>query len=315
MSLSGLDRLLATAPSFERALEAAGESVDFAAAEPLRPALIAGLLRRRMQAGSRGAYLLIAATSREADAMRSAVASLVPEAITAEFPAWETLPHERLSPSAETVGRRAAALRLLREAGAAEADPTRPFVLVASVRAALQPVSPHAANAEPVVLRAGSDSEGLERIAAKLVETAYTRVDMVTRRGEFAVRGGILDVFPPTADQAVRVDFFGDEVDQIRRFAVSDQRSAGDPLPMIELWPARELLLTDDVRERAAALLPRFPARPGTRPSATLPPSTIRWPPSSMPAQSCATTRPSTVSGLRSPLNGKQPSSVSWDGT
>ena len=260
MSLSGLDRLLATAPSFERALEAAGESVDFAAAEPLRPALIAGLLRRRMQAGSRGAYLLIAATSREADAMRSAVASLVPEAITAEFPAWETLPHERLSPSAETVGRRAAALRLLREAGAAEADPTRPFVLVASVRAALQPVSPHAANAEPVVLRAGSDSEGLERIAAKLVETAYTRVDMVTRRGEFAVRGGILDVFPPTADQAVRVDFFGDEVDQIRRFAVSDQRSAGDPLPMIELWPARELLLTDDVRERAAALLPRFPA-------------------------------------------------------
>ncbi len=260
MSLSGLDRLLATAPSFERALAAAGESVDFAAAEPLRPALVAGLLRRRMHEGSRGAYLLIAATSREADALRSAVASLVPEAITAEFPAWETLPHERLSPSAETVGRRAAALRLLREAGAADADPTRPLVLVASVRAALQPVSPHAANAEPVVLRAGSDSDGLERIATKLVETAYTRVDMVTRRGEFAVRGGILDVFPPTAEQAVRVDFFGDEVDQIRRFAVSDQRSAGDPLPMIELWPARELLLTDDVRERAQALLPRFPA-------------------------------------------------------
>ncbi|MFC6236227.1 transcription-repair coupling factor, partial [Leucobacter soli] len=109
-------------------------------------------------------------------------------------------------------------------------------------------------------LRAGADSEGLEAAARRLVELAYTRVDMVTRRGEFAVRGGILDVFPPTADQAVRVDFFGDEVDQIRRFAVSDQRSAGDPLPEVELWPARELLLTDDVRERAAALLPRFPA-------------------------------------------------------
>ena len=260
MSLAGIDRLLSLAPSFERALDAANESVDFAVAEPLRPALVAGLIRRRIQAGSHGACLLIAATSREADALRSAVASLMPEAITAEFAAWETLPHERLSPSAETVGRRAAALRFLREAGAADADQTRPLVLVASVRAALQPVSPHAANAEPIVLRSGSDSDGLEHIAARLVETAYTRVDMVTRRGEFAVRGGILDVFPPTAEQAVRVDFFGDEVDQIRRFAVSDQRSAGDPLSMIELWPARELMLTEDVRERAQALLPRFPA-------------------------------------------------------
>ncbi len=260
MSLAGLERLLAASESFERALDAAEERADFAVAEALRPSLIAGLVRRRMQRGSRGTQLLIAATSREAEALRSAVASLIPEAVTVEFPAWETLPHERLSPSAETVGRRASALRRLRDATDAPAEAGRPLVLVASVRAALQPVSPHAAHAEPVVLTAGSQSSGLERIAARLVETAYTRVDMVTRRGEFAVRGGILDVFPPTAEQAVRVDFFGDEVDQIRRFAVSDQRSAGDPLPMIELWPARELLLTEDVRARAAALLPRFPA-------------------------------------------------------
>ena len=73
---------------------------------------------------------------------------------------------------------------------------------------------------------------------------------MVTRRGEFAVRGGILDVFTPTAEHAVRVDFFGDEVDQIRHFSVSDQRSAGEPIASLELWPARELLLTADVRER-----------------------------------------------------------------
>ena len=255
MSLAGLDRLFAGSESFERALDAAGESVDFAAAEPLRPALIAGLVRRRWEQGDRGALLLIAATSREADSLRAALASLMPEAVTAEFSAWETLPHERLSPSAETVGRRAAALRLLREH-----DGSRPLILVASVRAALQPVSPHAANAEPIVLDAGAECDGLPAIAARLVELAYTRVDMVTRRGEFAVRGGILDVFPPTAEQAVRVDFFGDEVDQIRRFAVSDQRSAGDPLPLVELWPARELLLTDEVRERALALLPRFPA-------------------------------------------------------
>ncbi|WP_442918949.1 transcription-repair coupling factor [Leucobacter sp. VD1] len=266
MTLRGIDRLLEASPSFARALEVADGAVasdaDFSIAEGLRAPLIAGLLRRRREAGDRGALLVIAATSREAEALRSALASLMPEAVTAEFPAWETLPHERLSPSAETVGRRAVALRLLREHTGAQ-----PLVMVASVRAALQPVSPHAAQAEPLVLRAGAvplgaDQAGgaLDGVARELVLRAYTRVDMVTRRGEFAVRGGILDVFPPTADQALRVDFFGDEVDQIRRFAVSDQRSAGDPLPELELWPARELLLTDDVRERAAELLPRFPA-------------------------------------------------------
>jgi transcription-repair coupling factor (superfamily II helicase) len=255
MSLAGLDSLLTSSDSFTRALEYAEASVEFATIDSMRPALLAGLVRRRREAGDTGALLIIAPTSREADALREAIASVLPEALTTELAAWETLPHERLSPSAETVGRRAAALRLLREH-----DGSKPLILVASVRAALQPVSPHAAFAEPVVLRAGETSEGLEAIAARLVELAYTRVDMVTRRGEFAVRGGILDVFPPTAEHAVRADFFGDEVDQIRRFAVSDQRSAGDPLAHIELWPARELLLTDEVRERAVELLPKLPA-------------------------------------------------------
>ncbi|GAB2556190.1 transcription-repair coupling factor [Leucobacter ruminantium] len=255
MSLQGIDRLLERSESFARALDASSLDTDYSVAEGLRPALIAGLIRRRRENGDRGALLVIAATSREADALRSALASLMPEAQTVEFPAWETLPHERLSPSAETVGRRAVALRMLREHTG-----DRPLVFVASVRAALQPVSPHAAEAEPLVLRAGAESEGLESIARELVARAYTRVDMVTRRGEFAVRGGILDVFPPEAPHAVRVDFFGDEVDQVRRFSVSDQRSAGDPLPEVELWPARELLLTDEVRKRAAELLPRFPA-------------------------------------------------------
>ncbi|MBK0418488.1 transcription-repair coupling factor [Leucobacter sp. CSA1] len=255
MSLAGIDLLLERSESFSRALDASGIDAEFAVPEGLRAPLIAGLIRRRREAGDTGALLVIAATSREADALRSALGSLVPDAVTTEFPAWETLPHERLSPSAETVGRRAEALRLLREH-----DGSVPLIVVASVRAALQPVSPHAVNARPILLRAGERSDGLDAVARGLVELAYTRVDMVTRRGEFAVRGGILDVFPPTAEQAVRVDFFGDEVDQIRRFAVSDQRSAGDPLPGLELWPARELLLTDEVRERAIDLLPRFPA-------------------------------------------------------
>ncbi|GAA1610956.1 transcription-repair coupling factor [Leucobacter chromiireducens] len=265
MSLRGIDGFLAESASFQRALEFSGMDAEFSVPEGLRAPLVAGLLRRQRAGGDRGALLLIAATSREADALRASLASLVPEASTVEFPAWETLPHERLSPSAETVGRRAIALRLIREHAAAvrAGEEVPPLIVVASVRAVLQPVSPHAADAEPLTLRAGSDSTGLDTVARELVLRAYTRVDMVTRRGEFAVRGGILDVFPPEAAQAVRVDFFGDEVDQIRRFAVSDQRSAGDPLAEVELWPARELLLTDEVRERATELLPKFPALAG----------------------------------------------------
>lgn len=236
MTLNGLDRLLEVSDSFADGLSRADRDTDFSVIDGVRASLIAGLLRRRRANGDRGVLLVLAATSREADALRGALQSLIPDAETREFAAWETLPHERLSPSVETVGRRAEVLRRIREH-----DGERPLIVVASVRAALQPVSPHAAAAEPVVLTAGEDSVGLETVSRRLVELAYTRVDMVTRRGEFAVRGGILDVFPPAAHQALRVDFFGDEIDQIRRFAVSDQRSAGEPVDTLELWPAREI--------------------------------------------------------------------------
>ncbi len=95
---------------------------------------------------------------------------------------------------------------------------------------------------------------------ARLVDLAYTRVDMVGKRGEFAVRGGILDVFPPTAEHPVRAEFWGDEVSEMRMFSVADQRS----IPEIEIAtliavPCRELLLTDDVRVRAAELAAEHP--------------------------------------------------------
>jgi transcription-repair coupling factor (superfamily II helicase) len=121
------------------------------------------------------------------------------------------------------------------------------------VRALLQPVVAGLGDLEPVRLQAG-DSADLSEVAEALANAAYARVDMVERRGEFAVRGGILDVFPPTEAHPLRVEFWGDEVEEIRSFAVADQRS----LEIAEqgLWapPCRELLLTEQVRERAAEL-------------------------------------------------------------
>ncbi|MFL6080186.1 MAG: transcription-repair coupling factor, partial [Ornithinibacter sp.] len=99
----------------------------------------------------------------------------------------------------------------------------------------------------------------LSAIAGRLVDLAYARVDMVTRRGEFAVRGGILDVFPPTEEHPVRIEFWGDTVEEVRWFAVADQRSL--EIAQHGLWapPCRELLLTDDVRRRARDLAPQLP--------------------------------------------------------
>lgn len=78
-------------------------------------------------------------------------------------------------------------------------------------------------------------------------------------RGEFAVRGGIIDVFPPTLPHPVRIEFFGDEIDTIREFHASDQRTYGGNVPVVWATPCRELQLTDKVRKRAKSLIGSIP--------------------------------------------------------
>ena len=167
------------------------------------------------------------------------------------YPAWETLPHERLSPRSDTVGRRLAVLRRLRHPGTDEGNGPLD-VVVAPIRSVLQPQVQGLADLEPVELAVG-DSADLDDVVRRLADAAYSRVDLVEKRGEFAVRGGIVDVFPPTEEHPLRVEFFGDDIDEIRSFAVADQRTLE---PVQRLWapPCRELLLTDDVRRRAKAL-------------------------------------------------------------
>ena len=172
--------------------------------------------------------------------------------VVAVLPAWETLPHERLSPRADTVARRLAVFRRLAHPTAT--GPTGPIrILVVPVRALLQPVVRGLGDLAPVSLQQ-DDIADLTQVAERLTAAAYTRVDMVEHRGEFAVRGGILDVFPPTESHPLRIEFWGDEVTEIRWFSVADQRSL--EIAQHGLWapPCRELLLTPVVRERAAAL-------------------------------------------------------------
>ena len=212
-----------------------------------------------------GPLLVVTATGREADDLSAELRGVFGDAV-ALFPSWETLPHERLSPGVDTVGARLMLLRRLAHPQDARLGPPLQ-VVVTAVRSLLQPMAPRLGLLEPLTLTIGDDTGadgrvegGFEGVVARLVELAYTRVDMVGRRGEFAVRGGILDIFAPTAEHPVRVEFWGDEVTEMRMFAVADQRSIPEiSVDTLVAVACRELLLTDEVRARAAELAGQQP--------------------------------------------------------
>lgn len=230
--------------------EAMADSRDVATLDLTGPAAVRPFVIRGLVDAGR-TVLAVTATAREAEDLVEELVDLVDPARTAYYPSWETLPHERLSPRSDTVGRRLAVLRRLRHPGT-DATNGPLSVVVAPIRSLLQPQVRGLADLEPVELVPGQ-TVALEDVVRGLADAAYTRVDMVEKRGEFAVRGGIVDVFPPTEEHPLRVEFWGDDVEEIRAFAVADQRTMG---AVQRLWapPCRELLLTEDVRRRAAEL-------------------------------------------------------------
>ncbi|MCT2173922.1 transcription-repair coupling factor [Dietzia cinnamea] len=217
------------------------------APESLRPFLVGALAER-------APLLVVTATERECEELADELSGMY-DGEVAQFPSWETLPHERLSPAADTIGRR---LEVLSAVMAGRA----PRIIVAAARSVVQPISPAAARREPVRLTRGAEVDPTE-LMAHLAEFAYTREDMVARRGDIAVRGGIVDVFPTTADHPLRIEFDGDEIAEIREFSVADQRSLPDgEVEQVVLYPCRELLLDDDVRARAGQLAAEHRANP-----------------------------------------------------
>nr|WSZ96418.1 transcription-repair coupling factor [Streptomyces sp. NBC_00857] len=257
MSLHGLLDAVTKDPALAEAVKAAADGhrshVDLVGPPAARPFAVAALAR---EAGR--PVLAVTATGREAEDLAAALRSLLDPDTVVEYPSWETLPHERLSPRSDTVGRRLAVLRRLAHPVADDPTAGPVSVVVAPVRSVLQPQVKGLGDLEPVALRSGRSAD-LNEITEALAAAAYARVELVEKRGEFAVRGGILDVFPPTEEHPLRVEFWGDDVEEIRYFKVADQRS----LEVAEhgLWapPCRELLLTAQVRGRAAALAEEHP--------------------------------------------------------
>ncbi|HVK35268.1 MAG TPA: transcription-repair coupling factor, partial [Microlunatus sp.] len=258
MTLTGLVELFATDAVVTEAVGDARSrtlpALDLTSPPAMRSLIAAALAATPEQGGAGRPVLLVASTYREAESLAAACRSLLGEEEVVYYPAWETLPHERLSPRSDTVGRRLAVLR--RVVGNDELPP--PKIIVAPVRSVLQPQVKGLGHMAPVRLVVGEDIE-LDDLSRALVGAAYVRVDMVERRGEFAVRGGIVDIFPPTEEHPVRIDFFGDTIEEIRYFTVADQRSSELTLTEVIASPCRELLLTDEVRQRAFALSQQHP--------------------------------------------------------
>ncbi|MGO1992102.1 MAG: transcription-repair coupling factor, partial [Corynebacterium sp.] len=189
--------------------------------------------------------LLVTATGRQAEDLTAQLTAMLGDTV-AMVPSWETLPHERLSPGVETVSQRRQALYRLAHG---EVN-----VLVAPTRSVVQPVMAGLGEVEPVRLAEGVELDFSE-VQQRLVEFGYTHSDVVGRRGEFATRGGILDIFPATADTPVRVEFWGDEVSEVRAFSVGDQRTIPEAVAgEVLAHPVRELLITDEVARRAETL-------------------------------------------------------------
>jgi transcription-repair coupling factor (superfamily II helicase) len=256
-SLRALPRLLRAEPALASLIGAADVTVAVPeAAQAVATAALATL-------GDRGSIVVVTPTGLDADRLGDDLACLLDEdgrgsdlagalrGPVVVLPAWETLPFERVSPETETMGRRLAVLHAL----TAEPDgalPAAPRVIVTPVRALLQRVGTLSGTA-PLIVRPGQQVD-VDVLLRDLVVKGYRREHQVEHRGEFAVRGGIVDVFPSTADAPVRVDLWGDEIDRLTEFAISDQRSSRD-LAGALFYGCRELVLTDALRAEAERLI------------------------------------------------------------
>ncbi|MEH6477539.1 MAG: transcription-repair coupling factor, partial [Sneathiella sp.] len=172
-------------------------------------------------------------------ATEDALAFFHPDLDVISIPAWDCLPYDRVSPNPETVAHRMTSLAKLTEAS------SKPRLVLTTVNAMLQRVPTHdmikAAKFDAKV----GDKIDLGELTAFLVANGFSRIGTVMEPGEFAIRGGIIDIFPPGQEQPVRLDLFGEKIDGIRKFDPLSQRS-NDKITSIEFTAATEFLLDED---------------------------------------------------------------------
>jgi transcription-repair coupling factor (superfamily II helicase) len=216
----------------------------FGAPEGYDAAMLGALLRE----GKAGAWLHVCRDDARMGRFAAALQFFHPTLDVLTFPAWDCLPYDRVSPNGEITSRRIDALTRL--AGWANLHPNPPplFVLT-TVNAVVQRVVPRKVFDGRILSVGAGGRIGLERLQGFFRNNGYTRTDTVREPGEFAIRGGIVDLYPSGAAQPVRLDFFGDQVESLRTFDPLTQRSTG-ALDRLELKPVSEVLLDEPVIHR-----------------------------------------------------------------
>ncbi len=199
----------------------------------------------RVAARSDGArpILHIARDGQRLAMFEDALAFFAPEVRRLSFPAWDGVPYDRVAPNAETIARR---IDTLAELTAREPSDARPLIVLTTVNAMLQRVPPRDFLVGSKQRLNPGGVTPMASLIERLESLGYGRAGTVTDPGQYAVRGGILDVFPPGA-KPVRLDFFGDTLEQVRAFDPETQRTQGR-LEAVTLLPMSEVALTPETR-------------------------------------------------------------------
>ena len=230
-----LEALIASEP-FEGLLLERARPIE-AHAGAGQDAVIAGLARAMDTS-----ILAVSPGPHEAEALAAEIAAYLGAERVGLLPAWEALPYEGIGPTPEIAARRADAIHRLREAKGA-------FVLVAPALAAMQGLIPTLGAIPPLELVAGRELPP-DALADRLVDLGYARADLIEHRGEFAVRGGVVDVFPGDARRPVRLEYWGEEIESLREFSTSTQLSTAKTARVL-VPSVRELIPDDETRALA----------------------------------------------------------------
>ena len=247
---------MATSPA---ALLRAGQPFTLAQVADGAEGLVLADLARSIAARSDAPAISLSVICRDGQRMAALSRSLAffgPDILTMEFPAWDCLPYDRVSPNASVVAQRMTALsRLARVKGR-----DKPSILLTTVNAALQRVPPRDFVATHALSVTPGNIIGMASIVAWLELNGFTRASTVREPGDYAVRGGILDLYPPGMDMPVRFDFFGDAIETIRTFDAQTQRSE-TPLRELDLVPVAEFqLVTETIRRFRTGYVAEFGA-------------------------------------------------------
>ncbi len=233
-------------PDLSRLLSATRPITLAALPRGAQPLVLGDLARAAQARKTGGRAIFIAPDEAAMQGIADSAPFFAPELEVLTFPAWDCLPYDRASPALSVSARRLATLHRLQGKAAA------PQLVVTTINALLQRVlSPFRVRENVRLLKAGIEI-GRESLIALLQRQGYSRTDTVADAGEYAVRGSIFDIYPSGLESGLRLDFFGDELETLRLFDTSTQRSTG-PVEQHLLLPASEALLDDDSVKRFRA--------------------------------------------------------------